>query len=153
MTKLDENARVPVVDAEARERLAAALDMAGVVAASLIGSQASGRAGPLSDVDIGVWLEPEVSPEQRSSLRLRLADAAGRALGTHEIDLVILNDAPPLLRHRALRDGVRLVVRNQLQRVRLETDALLAYFDTAPLRDELDRARHQRLQEDRFGRR
>lgn len=153
VTKLDERAQVPGVGPQARERLAVALDLDGVVAASLIGSQASGKAGPLSDVDIAVWLEPGISPQRRSSLRLQLADAAGRALATDEVDVVILNEATPLICHRAMRDGVGLMVRNQVQRVRLETGALLTYFDTAPLRREFDRARSRRLEEGRFGRR
>ncbi len=30
-------------------------------------------------------------------------------LGSNAVDVVILNDAPPLLCHRVLRDGVRLL--------------------------------------------
>jgi predicted nucleotidyltransferase len=59
MTKVREETVVAPIDAAARARLARALDAPGVVAASLIGSQASGSAGPLSDVDLGVWLVPE----------------------------------------------------------------------------------------------
>lgn len=34
------------------------------------------------------------------------------ALGRNDVDLVLLNDAPPLLYHRVLRDGVRLLSRD-----------------------------------------
>ncbi len=153
MTKVDENAVVPAVDGPAKERLRAALDRDGVVAANLIGSQASGETGPLSDTDIGVWLQPDVSAQARAKLRLELADAAARALRTGEVDLVILNGAPPLLRHRAMRDGERLLERDPRARVRLETEALLEYLDTAPLRAMLTEGRRRRLAEGRFGRR
>jgi uncharacterized protein len=153
MSKVDERAEVPAVDAVVRERLAGALDRDGVVAAMLIGSQARGDAGPLSDVDIAYWQEPGLDRERGWKLRLELIGAAEEALGTSEVDMVPLNEAPPLLRQRAVRDGVRLVERDRDQRVRMETRALLEYFDTQPLRDAL-RGRLKRLvAEDRFGRR
>lgn len=153
MTVVDERSRVPPVDAAARERLARALDREGVVAAMLIGSQARGTTGPLSDVDIAVWHEPGLDPSQRLSLQLGLASAACSALGTNEVDIIMLNRAPPLLRHRAIRDAVRLVERDPAERVRLETRAILDYLDTAPLRAELGRALRRRIEEGTFGRR
>jgi hypothetical protein len=86
-------------------------------------------------------------------LALELADAAARALGTGEIDLVVLNDASPLLQHRVTRDGARILERDRAARVRLETTALLEYLDTAPLRAILREGRRRRLDEGRFGRR
>lgn len=153
MTKVDERASVPSIDVARRERLVRALDRDHVVAAMLFGSQASGRAGPLSDVDIAVWLDPHLAGEQRSALRTELSLAAVEALGTDEIDVVVLNQAPPLLRHRALKGGLRLFERDPRARVRLETAALLDYFDTAPLRETLAAGRRRRIEEGRFGRR
>jgi predicted nucleotidyltransferase len=112
VTKVDERARVPPLDEAARDRLAAALDSEGVVAAALFGSQARGDAGPLSDIDVGVWVDPALTPTERFELVLDLSAAAARALGTDEADLVSLNDAPPLLGHRALREGTRLIDRD-----------------------------------------
>lgn len=153
VTKVDERAVVPAVDAAAKQRLRSALDRNGVVAASLMGSQATGRAGPLSDVDVGLWLEPQLAPEERAVLANVLAAAAIDALGTGEVDLVVLNNASPLLRHRALRDGERILDRRPADRVRLETRALLEYLDTGPLRATLSAGRRRRIAEGRFGRR
>jgi hypothetical protein len=153
MTVVDEKARVPPLDAPARERLARALDREGVVAAMLIGSQARGSAGPLSDVDVGVWHEPGLDPAGRLRLRLDLAAAAARALGTDEVDVVLLNGATPLMRHRAIREAQRLVERDPKARVRFEARALLDYLDTKPLRVELARGLRHRIEEDRLGRR
>lgn len=153
MTIVDERARVPPLDPAARERLAGALDREGVVAAMLIGSQARGTAGPLSDVDVGVWHEPGLDPAARLQLRLDLTTAAARALGTGEVDVVLLNGATPLMRHRAIRDARRLVERDGAERVRLETRAVLDYLDTAPLRAELRRSLRRRIAEGRYGRR
>jgi predicted nucleotidyltransferase len=153
VTVIDQRARVPRLDRAALDRLAGALDREGVVAAMLIGSQARGSAGPLSDVDVGVWHKPGLDSKALLKLRLELTDAAARALGTDEVDVVLLNGATPLMRHRAIRDARRLVERDPKARVRLEARAVLDYLDTAPLRAELARGLRHRIEEDRFGRR
>lgn len=135
------------------ERLAAALDVPGVVAAFLIGSQATGRATDASDLDLAVWLEPGLSIDARWDLRLRLLGEATALARSDAVDLVVLNDAPPLLQHRALRDGRRILERDRVQRVRLDTRAVLDYLDTQPLRDELARGLRHSLEEGTFGRR
>lgn len=154
MTKVDEHAPVPRVDGEMRDALARALDRERVVAAMLFGSQASGKgAGPLSDIDLAVWVDPLLPAGERAALRTELSLAARDALRTDEVDVVILNDAPPLLRHRAMKGARRLLDRDPRTRVRLETAALLDYLDTAPLRETLAAGRRRRLEEGRFGRR
>ncbi|HEV3094133.1 MAG TPA: nucleotidyltransferase domain-containing protein [Solirubrobacteraceae bacterium] len=152
MTVVDERSRVPPLDERALERLARALDREGVVAASLIGSQARGAAGPLSDVDVGVWHVQELDSEARLRLRLELARDCARALGTDEVDVVPLNSASPLMRHRAVRDGRRLIERDRKARVSLEARAIVEYLDTEPLRAELARGLRHRIEEGRFGR-
>ena len=58
VTKVDERAAVPPIDDAARKRLGVALDRPGVVSVLLFGSQATGRAGPLSDIDIAAGSPP-----------------------------------------------------------------------------------------------
>jgi predicted nucleotidyltransferase len=137
-----------VIDKSARMRLAAALDREGVVAALLHGSQATGKATALSDVDVAVWLDPSLSDDARLDLRLALT----REIDSRQVDLVILNDASPLLAHRVRQSGIQLVDRDPVARIRLETQALIEYLDTKPLREELARGTRDRLTEDRFGR-
>jgi predicted nucleotidyltransferase len=153
MTVVDQRSRVPPLDEPALERLARALDREGVVAAALIGSQARGVAGPLSDLDIGVWHDQNLDPDQRLQLRLALTQATTAAAETGEVDIVMLNEATPLMRHRAVRDGRRLTDRDPKTRVGLETRAILDYLDTVPLRAELARGLRHRIEEGRFGRR
>lgn len=148
MTLVDQTASVPPLDEAALARLSAALDREGVAVAYLIGSQARGTAGPLSDVDVAVLFQPGAPP----SLRLELAAEAGQALGTSEVDVVPLNGASPLLRHRVARDGRLLVDRDPAARVAFKVAALRDYLDTAPLRAELGRGLRNRLREGRFGR-
>jgi predicted nucleotidyltransferase len=153
MVVIDQTQRVPHLDDRVLGRLGDALDRDGVVAVSLVGSQARGQVAPLSDIDLGVWHDPGLDSAARLRLRLDLAAAAVSALGTEEVDVVLLNGATPLLRHRAIRDGRRLVERDPKARVRFEARALLDYLDTKPLRDELARGQRHRLEEGRFGRR
>lgn len=153
MTVVDEKSRVPPLDAAALARLSEALDREGVVAAMLIGSQARGNPGPLSDVDIAVWHDPGLDSAARLQLQLGLAGEASKALGTEEIDVVMLNQAPPLMRHTAIGEGKRIVERDRDERVRLETRAILDYLDTAPLRAVLGHGMRRRMKEGRFGRR
>jgi predicted nucleotidyltransferase len=153
MSKVDERAFVPEIDDEALRKLSKALDKDGVVAAMLIGSQARGKAGPLSDVDIAVWHELDIEPKQRWDLQMSLMGAAQDALKTNEVDVVMLNDAPPLLQHRAIRDAVMLTERDRAQRIRFETRAVLNYLDTAPLRLARKEKLKREFREDRFGRR
>ena len=153
MVVIDQTQRVPRLDDELLGKLAESLDREGVVAASLIGSQARGQVAPLSDIDLGVWCDPGLDAAARLRLRLDLAAAAARAVGTEEIDLVLLNGATPLFRHRAVRDGRRLLERDPRARVRFEARAMLDFLDTKPLREELARGQRHRLEEGRFGRR
>ena len=153
MTKVDERAVVPAVTDAVRARLAAALDKPGVISALLFGSQATGKAGPLSDIDVGLWLDPRSPSGERYEFQLQLMTAASEALGTDEVEVVVLNDATPLLRHRVLRDGIRLVDRDPRTRVRLERDALLEYLDTAPLRATIAAGIRRRIADGHFGRR
>jgi predicted nucleotidyltransferase len=60
-----------------RLELSAALDRPSVVSALLFGSQATGKAGPLSDVDLAVWLDRD--PRTRIKLE---ADAVLEYLDT-----------------------------------------------------------------------
>jgi uncharacterized protein len=152
VTRIDDRGSPIVVDEAKRERLRRELDREGVAAAYLFGSQARGTATALSDVDLAVWAAPELTDEARFRLRLELMGVAARALGTDEVEVIVLDDAPPLLRHRVLRDGVRLVDRDPVTRVRGETAALVRYLDTKPLREMLAAGVRKSLAEGTFGR-
>ncbi len=152
MTRIDPGPPIVVGEREreALGELFAAED--DVVAAYLFGSQARGEAGPLSDVDLAVWLDPAAERERSWKREIALMGAAGKVLRTTEVQIVILNDAPPLLAHRVLRDGIVLADSDPFHRVRFETDAVIRYLDTIPLREELSRGLRQRMAEGTYGR-
>jgi len=79
-----------------------------ILFALLFGSRGRGTPRPDSDWDIAIYLEDSLAAKQRFDLRLRLHSEL-EDLG--KVDLVILNEAPPLLAHRALA-GERLLIRD-----------------------------------------
>jgi predicted nucleotidyltransferase len=85
----------------------------GVVSAYLFGSMANGRAHRESDVDIGLLLDRRAyrTPSDRFEARLRLTGRLGAAVA-RDVDLVILNDAPPQLARHILTRGLRLMISN-----------------------------------------
>jgi uncharacterized protein len=77
----------------------------GVVLAYLFGSQAEGTARPSSDIDFAVLLPPGTPREQFLDARLSLINAVMDVLHTDKVDLVVLNEATPLLMHQVVKFG------------------------------------------------
>ena len=98
---------------ELEERIACHLDKGGVtavVSAYVFGSRADGRAHSESDVDIGILMDRLLLPsrKERFDASLRLGTELQAMLATAEVDLVILNDAPPLIARRIVTEGLRV---------------------------------------------
>jgi len=117
-----------------------------VVAAYLFGSQATGRAGRGSDVDIAVLLSESVAPQRRGERRLRLIVDLER-LCERSVDVVVLNRATPVLQNQVLRYGKLLFERDRLARVRFEVRARQAYFDLKPVYDRHTQELLERIKE------
>ena len=99
---------------EALKRYFATRPELAVASAYLFGSHAEGRAHRESDVDVGVLLEWERHPSARDRFeaRVRLGSDLIHVLGCNEVDVVILNDAPPLLGRKILYEGQRVFFGN-----------------------------------------
>jgi uncharacterized protein len=121
-----------------------------VTSAYVFGSVARGTAGRLSDLDLAVLVSDDVA--DRLLLRLDLIAEITALLSTERLDLVILNDASPLLAHRAFTRGVPLFVRDTQRDRDFRDRATHRYLDTGPLRELQARALTRRLDEGRFGR-
>ncbi len=82
----------------------------GVDSAYLFGSHAEGRAHRESDVDVAVLLSWKHHPTARDRFeaRVSLGSELIAVLHHNEVDLVVLNDLPPLFARRILWEGVRL---------------------------------------------
>lgn len=72
-----------------------------VIFGYLFGGLATGRVSPLSDVDIAVYIRDAGG---LAAYKLLLFDKLTDALGTTELDLVILNTAPISLAGRILQN-------------------------------------------------
>ena len=83
---------------------------AGMVSVYLFGSHAAGRAHRQSDVDVGICVDRRVLPTRaaRFDLRVRLTSQLIHVLRCNAVDVVVLNDAPPLFARHVLRHGLRL---------------------------------------------
>jgi uncharacterized protein len=92
----------------------------------LFGSHARGTAGPLSDVDLAVYLDNRFD---LFSARLHLLEELSRQLKGQPCDLVVLNNAPLVLQYEIIRDG-RVMKDDKRKRVQFETDVLRKYLDT-----------------------
>ena len=77
-----------------------------IQAAYIFGSVASGRTRPGSDMDIAVLLNGKSSRVKSLDYRLQLAAEMSSTIGRSDIDLIILNDAPPVLAHEVLSKGL-----------------------------------------------
>lgn len=117
-----------------------------VLAAFVFGSTARGAAGPSSHVDIAVLLTDEAARRHRSDdYKARLIADLTSSLRTSDLDLVLLNEAPPLLSHRVLRDGILLHATDERALAVFRFRALQKYLDTKPLREAQAAALRERL--------
>ncbi len=136
-----ESMEVGKVDLDALlERLRGLLEpRAEVLEAYLFGSTARDRAQRHSDIDVAVVVDEGRISESSFGYRAELTTVLMAGLGTDRIDLVILNRAPPLLYHRVLRDGVRVLARDLRATTGREGRALSRYCDYLPQLEKVDR--------------
>jgi predicted nucleotidyltransferase len=101
--------------------------------AYIFGSVVSGRTRPDSDVDIAVLVDRRVRPAQMLKYRLKLMADLGAVLRRADIEVVILNQAPPLLAHRVLSQGKLVFERFASARVRFQVMTASRYCDLIPM--------------------
>ena len=80
-------------------------DSGQITAFYLFGSYAAGRPTTMSDIDLAVLFDKAVEREHYLAERLRLMGELSTILGTDAVDLVVLNESPPGLAYRVIRDG------------------------------------------------
>ncbi len=97
-----------------------------VLFAYLFGGLTRGEPRPLSDVDIAVYITETADPTQA---KLEILGLLLDALGTDEIDLVILNSAPLTIQARVLMNRALLADNDPFFRHKYESLTLRKYFD------------------------
>lgn len=100
--------------------------------AYLFGSHAHGKATPLSDVDIAVQYSPDCDHEKTENA---LFAELSQLLHSDNIDLVNLDEATPLLAHRAVLLGKPLISTDPHTTALFQTKILHTYEDTRHLRE------------------
>jgi predicted nucleotidyltransferase len=123
-----------------------------VLEAYLFGSTATGTAQPHSDVDVAVYVQPPVPTGSAFGYVADLTAGLMHVLGTNRVDVIVLNEAPPLLYHRVLRDGVRVLSRDLRATTTREGQALSRYCDYDPQLAKIEAAHRARTASGHFGR-
>ena len=129
-------------DAGLEGRLVRALEQRPeVLEGYLFGSQAMGRAQSHSDIDVAVYVDTTNRSSTAYGYAAELTAHLMAALHSNEIDVVVLNRAPPVLYHRVLRDGRRILARDLCATTTREGYALSRYCDYLPQLAKIEAAR------------
>lgn len=111
-----------------------------VVVAYVFGSYARGSASALSDLDIAVFLAPDLSKSERFDARLRLSGELSAITG-REVDVIVMNDAPLSLSYEIIKGGMTVLCGDKDAKAEIELDILSRYLD----RRYYDKRRAQHL--------
>jgi len=111
-----------------------------ITAVFVFGSAAKGNLKPLSDLDLAVLLSDKLSKEDRKQKELDLTGTCNAIFQTDEIDLIILNDAPPRIAHHILKSGELLFLRNEMEYLDFSERIQRQYLDFKYYRNNFDQA-------------
>jgi len=99
--------------------------------AYVFGSVTQGRVNVLSDIDIAVILDKgQVNKKSyRYGYKAEILTDLIKLLRTDNVDLVILNEANPLLKHRILYFGKVIYNKNEKRRIQFQIDTINKFND------------------------
>jgi predicted nucleotidyltransferase len=119
----------------------------GVSSVYLHGSHAEGRAHQESDVDLAILLDWKRYPTSggRFDARVRFGSELISVLGTNDVDLVVLNDLPPLFGRRIVYEGKRVYLGNPEADRAYILDVQLQSADLAPWLERMSRIKLEAL--------
>lgn len=124
---------------------------ASLVAAYGFGSVFQNESSADSDIDIALLFDKDALDEARRVESAARIHTALQRVSPITLDLVVLNDAPPLLADRVVRTGRVLFGAGDPRRVVFEQRSLLEYLDFLPVLEAYDRALLARAREGRLG--
>lgn len=104
----------------------------GVITVYLFGSHATGKAGPQSDFDIAVQMKDSIPTRQYLDIRLMLMPLFAQFFKDKRVDVIALNEAPPLLAMNVIDEGKILFEADHDERVALEVSIMRSYLDRLP---------------------
>ncbi len=106
-----------------------------VSALYLFGSVAKGTQNAGSDIDVAVLIDEKKLQGKKFAILRQDYYAASPRLSLRIVDIVILNTAPPHLKHHILKTGSLIFDRNRKLRVKFAVHAILEYLDYKPIED------------------
>lgn len=109
-----------------------------IVALYLFGSAALNALKSLSDLDFGILFSLELDKRRRFDRELEIRRVLTEALGTDEIDVVVMNASPPRFSHNIFKEGKLLFCNNPHQLVDFRDQTTMQYLDFRYLRHRYD---------------
>jgi predicted nucleotidyltransferase len=120
-----------------------------IVFAILFGSQAAGKATPMSDVDIAVFTKEPITLLERGGLITRL-----EMIVQTPVDCIVLNDlayAAPMLAFDVIANGSMLICKDFDAFVAYKVKVIHAHADFAPTHERLMTELFHRIENGTFG--
>lgn len=109
-----------------------------ILEAYFFGSLARRDAKPHSDMDVAVYVDSQRLPDPPFGYAAQLTAELISEVRINRLDVDVLNCAPPLLYHRVLRDGIRLLTRDVRATATREGQAFSRYCDYLPQLRKID---------------
>ena len=94
-----------------------------IILAYIYGSTAREKEHPFSDIDIAILLK-EPSIDKTIKIHSILTDSLGE-----KVDTLLLNLAPPILKYQVIKNGIRIISKNEEARIAFESKALSEGLD------------------------
>ncbi len=95
----------------------------------LIGSHAKEEQGPMSDIDIAIYVDPEKHIRNSLTSALKLGVYLEKELKREDIDIVVLNDALPTMKFNSIDENIVLFVQNEGEYEDFYVRTLSEYYD------------------------
>jgi predicted nucleotidyltransferase len=121
-----------------------------IAALLVFGSRARGEERPDSDLDVAVIPAVGDDPRARREIQTRLAVALADLSPEGRVDVVLLDEAPDLLRQRVFETGRLLICRDHAAFRDLRVRTMREYGDREWVRDLMRTAQQRRLEQGEF---
>jgi len=95
-----------------------------IVFSYIFGSYAQGSIRGNSDIDIAIYLKKDIDIDTYLEIKMNLSEVLKR-----EVDLVILNNAPPLLKYEIYKNNILLFSRDKTLESKYKVKTLFEYSD------------------------
>ena len=115
-------------------------DTPSVQALYFFGSLARGELKPLSDLDLALLLDRDLTKDEIFARHLDVIGLVSDVLGTDEFDLLILNRAPLRMAYHVLKEGRLMFFKERRQLADFRERVIKLYLDFARCRKQFDRA-------------